>query len=151
SSYPGLQWGASHSQPQAPYPPPAMQYQYPGSHYPAPQPAAGYPPTLVQPSMAAGGATYSAPQNPDAPEFINIRQNELVHQRLLLVYGRAGPRSFRGEASITVVHPYFPAQAYPVVDSHFKALVELEAGVNELRFIYNCAGYPQLETRLTLQ
>lgn len=73
-------------------------------------------------------------QDPLAPKFFNINDNDTVHERLFLLHGRAGPenRSFNGSVVINHHLDSFPAQRFPVTDGYFKALVHLEPGPNEL-------------------
>ncbi|KAE8230605.1 hypothetical protein CF326_g4390 [Tilletia indica] len=71
--------------------------------------------------------------------FTNIKQNESVSQRLLLIVGRAGTPD-QPVRSI-VVHPdprsRFEAIEWQVNQSHFKATVPLREGDNVLRFLPN--------------
>lgn len=60
-----------------------------------------------------------------------------VHQKVLLVYGQIGDPLERAlDGTLTVCHHQdnFPATNWPVSDSHFKALVHLSPGPNQLRF-----------------
>ncbi|KAJ2077101.1 hypothetical protein H4R24_005329 [Coemansia sp. RSA 988] len=68
-------------------------------------------------------------------EFLNIHENELVHQRFLIIHGQVP--SVKGcDDKIVVNHPNLPAIEFPAVDGYFKAVVGLEAGANELEFSY---------------
>ncbi|GBB91861.1 hypothetical protein RclHR1_01930003 [Rhizophagus clarus] len=72
-----------------------------------------------------------------APVIINIENGELVHQRILLIYGRAGPQDKEFESNITVEHhsDNFPSTTWQVFNSHFKCLVHLDPGLNDIKFI----------------
>ncbi|KAG9298748.1 hypothetical protein G9A89_012816 [Geosiphon pyriformis] len=74
-----------------------------------------------------------------APVLLNIRNQEWVHQRILLVYGRAGPIDFPFESKITVDHHAnnFPQTSWPIFNSFFKCLVHLDPGQNNLQFTFN--------------
>ncbi|KAJ1925262.1 hypothetical protein IWQ60_004667 [Tieghemiomyces parasiticus] len=80
-----------------------------------------------------------------SPLIVSIQEGETVYQRVLLIYGRAGPPHTHFEGQITVYPQNFPMQRWPVVDTHFKCLVPLEPGQNLVRFQCNGA-----ETLLTL-
>ncbi|KAJ2486308.1 hypothetical protein IWW37_005666 [Coemansia sp. RSA 2050] len=67
--------------------------------------------------------------------FLNIANNETVHQRFLIVYGQV-PGIKGNKDRIVVRHPYFPPLTFPAVDGFFKILVELESGDNGLKFEY---------------
>ncbi|KAJ2356990.1 hypothetical protein GGF43_001735 [Coemansia sp. RSA 2618] len=67
--------------------------------------------------------------------FLNVEENELVHQRFLIVCGQVP--GLKGDSDrIVVRHEFFPPLSFPAVDGHFKALAELESGSNGLRFEY---------------
>ncbi|KAJ2805865.1 hypothetical protein H4R20_001919 [Coemansia guatemalensis] len=66
--------------------------------------------------------------------FLNIEDNELVHQRFLIVYGKVP--GIKGRGSIVVHHPDFPSLTFPAVDGYFKALAQLDTGKNCLKFEY---------------
>ncbi|KAJ2809413.1 hypothetical protein H4R20_000138 [Coemansia guatemalensis] len=68
-------------------------------------------------------------------QFLNIRENELVHQRFLIVHGQVSSVTGNDD-KIVVNHPTLPAIEFPAVDGYFKAVVGLEAGANELEFEY---------------
>ncbi|RKP38407.1 putative peptidase family-domain-containing protein [Dimargaris cristalligena] len=78
-----------------------------------------------------------APPSQPSPVILSVQEGETVYQRLLLVYGRAGPPHTQFEGRLTVHPPNFPAQFWPVVDTHFKCLVPLEPGQNLIQFEYN--------------
>ncbi|KAJ2257784.1 hypothetical protein GGI13_000798 [Coemansia sp. RSA 455] len=67
--------------------------------------------------------------------FLNISNNETVHQRFLIVYGQV-PGIKGDKDRIVVRHPYFPPLTFPAIDGYFKILVELENGDNGLKFEY---------------
>ncbi|CAG8780654.1 32750_t:CDS:2 [Gigaspora margarita] len=77
--------------------------------------------------------------SPLAPVIINVQNDEIVHQRILLVYGRAGPRDLAYHSNITVEHhaDNFPYTTWPIFNSHFKCLVHLDPGLNNIRFTFN--------------
>jgi hypothetical protein len=54
-----------------------------------------------------------------------------------LIYGRAGPQDLDFESTITVEHHAnnFPSTTWPVFNSHFKCLVHLDPGLNNIKFI----------------
>ncbi|ODQ56121.1 hypothetical protein SAICODRAFT_86701 [Saitoella complicata NRRL Y-17804] len=112
-----------------PTPAPGSTPPIPGNRPYPPPPAYGEKP--AQFALTANG--HHAP-----PEITSIKSGEWVHQRILLVEGRAGPHGSTFDASITVQHHLntFPSQVYPVTDSHFKALVHLVPGPNQVRFVF---------------
>ncbi|KAK9711811.1 hypothetical protein K7432_007563, partial [Basidiobolus ranarum] len=71
-----------------------------------------------------------------APSIINVQNGENIYQRVLLVYGRAGPEGSRFENVVTVQSSNFPPIQWPVVDSYFKCLVHLQPGPNQVVFSY---------------
>ncbi|RIB08100.1 hypothetical protein C2G38_374293 [Gigaspora rosea] len=77
--------------------------------------------------------------SPLAPVIINVQNDEIVHQRILLVYGRAGPRDLAYHSNITVEHhaDNFPSTTWPIFNSHFKCLVHLDPGLNNIRFTFD--------------
>ncbi|KAL8745349.1 MAG: hypothetical protein Q9190_002510 [Brigantiaea leucoxantha] len=89
-------------------------------------------------SPAASGTTSSkAPVSAYAPRILSVSDNSWVHQKVLLLYGQISDPSQRAiDGTLTVCHHQdsFPATAWPVVESHFKALVHLDPGPNRLRF-----------------
>ncbi|CAB5334750.1 uncharacterized protein OCT59_005527 [Rhizophagus irregularis] len=78
-----------------------------------------------------------------APVIINIENGESVHQRILLVYGRAGPQDVEFESNITVEHhsDNFPSTTWQVFNSHFKCLVHLDPGLNDIKFILDTESF----------
>ncbi|CAG8553536.1 15288_t:CDS:2 [Funneliformis mosseae] len=76
------------------------------------------------------------------PVVINIKNGETVHQRVLLIYGRAGPRDVKFQSNITVEHhaTNFPSTTWPVFNSHFKCLVHLDPGSNDIKLILDKQG-----------
>ncbi|KAJ2743522.1 hypothetical protein GGI20_003677 [Coemansia sp. BCRC 34301] len=72
---------------------------------------------------------------PNQMVFLNIEDNETVHQRFLIVYGQV-PGVQGSKDRVVVRHPYFPPLTFPAVDGYFKILVELESGDNGLKFEY---------------
>ncbi|KAJ1962569.1 hypothetical protein GGI12_002572 [Dipsacomyces acuminosporus] len=87
--------------------------------------------------------------------FLNIKHDEMVHQRFLIVYGHAPRVENDGgdDDKIVVRHPYFPPLTFPAVDGYFKVLVELENGDNRLKFDYlrsgNCVCSGTLNIKMT--
>ncbi|KAJ2750174.1 hypothetical protein H4S06_004439, partial [Coemansia sp. BCRC 34490] len=67
--------------------------------------------------------------------FLNIKNDELVHQRFLIVYGQV-PGIKGNDDRVVIRHPYFPPLTFPAVDGYFKVLAELENGDNGLKFEY---------------
>ena len=74
-----------------------------------------------------------------------------MHQKILLVYGQIGdPDEKAIDGTVYVCHHQdnFPAIAWPVSESHFKALVHLTPGPNRLRFDFSSpkvsAAHPSL-------
>jgi len=51
------------------------------------------------------------------PQFTNIEDNEIVHQKVLLVIGRAGNRQTYFEGTIVVEHEDLPTLQYPISNS----------------------------------
>lgn len=63
-----------------------------------------------------------------------------VYQKVLLVHGTIGESPQHGLDGLLTVSrndDAFPAIAWPVCDSHFKALVYLQPGPNKLRFDFS--------------
>ena len=82
-----------------------------------------------------------APTSPYAPQVLSVSENSWVHQKILLIYGQiAEPAQQPFDGTIWVCHHQdsFPAVAWPVCDSHFKALVHLSPGPNRLRLDFVC-------------
>ncbi|RIA98678.1 putative peptidase family-domain-containing protein [Glomus cerebriforme] len=95
-----------------------------------------------------------APINSDyAPVIENIENGELVHQRILLIYGRAGPHDVDFESNITVEHHAnnFPSTIWQVFNSHFKCLVHLDPGLNNIKFILDTEPFfPDSQPLITI-
>ncbi|PIA15027.1 hypothetical protein COEREDRAFT_45438, partial [Coemansia reversa NRRL 1564] len=68
-------------------------------------------------------------------QFLNINENELVHQRFLIVHGQVSLVSGSNDR-IVVNHPILPTIEFPAVDGYFKVVVGLESGINKLEFVY---------------
>ncbi|OLY85198.1 putative zinc metalloproteinase [Smittium mucronatum] len=68
--------------------------------------------------------------------FTNVNENQLVHQRFIIIHGKILIPS-ENNGKVTVHHPYFPPMEYNVVGGFFKAIIELEAGDNNITFIFN--------------
>ncbi|KAJ2670473.1 hypothetical protein GGI25_005829 [Coemansia spiralis] len=83
--------------------------------------------------------------------FLNIKNNELVHQRFLIVYGQV-PGVKGNDDRVVIRHPYFPPLTFPAVDGYFKVLAELENGDNGLKFEYlqgqNCICKGELTVKM---
>ncbi|CEP16567.1 hypothetical protein [Parasitella parasitica] len=82
---------------------------------------------------------YQAPPIPSRPsssniQITNVKDGETVHQRFLLVNGRAGPRNGSFDTPIYVLCNDFPQTEWPCVDSYFKAMVHLVPGANTITF-----------------
>ncbi|KAK9894192.1 hypothetical protein P389DRAFT_198278 [Cystobasidium minutum MCA 4210] len=76
-----------------------------------------------------------------APYLENIDDNEEVYSSLVLVTGRAGPVDTHFDGQIIVdsrpqAGNAYQAQAWPVTDSYFKALVPLDPGANNVTFTF---------------
>lgn len=67
-----------------------------------------------------------------------------VHQKVLLVFGQCADPSNPLDGQLTITHHQdsFPAQQWPVCDSHFKALVYLQPGPNKLRLDFTSPKLP---------
>ncbi|EZF80742.1 hypothetical protein H110_07635, partial [Trichophyton rubrum MR1448] len=95
----------------------------------------------VNPS-AASSTKNIAPSSPLAPRVLSISDNSWVNQKLLLLYGTIGerdPQKTPLDGSVAVHHlqdASFPAIAWPVRASCFKALVHLVPGPNRVRLEY---------------
>ncbi|KAJ2157249.1 hypothetical protein GGF46_004641 [Coemansia sp. RSA 552] len=158
----------------APYPPSGQQQMPypPGGQQPMPYPpggsgntanageasAARVPPGVplpldqddINPCAADGARQGDKPIGQDM-EFLNIEQNELVHQRFLIIYGRVGGVGQSNDDRMVIRHPYFPPLTFPAGAGYFKVLAELEEGANELRFEYMQQGTVVRHGRLTVQ
>lgn len=87
-----------------------------------------------------------------APRVRNASNKEIVHTRLLILEGTAGPNG-PCDASIIVYHHInsFPALRYQVTDGYFKALVHLNPGINELRLAYeDSSGKEVADSKFTV-
>ncbi|CAG8611278.1 uncharacterized protein OCT59_012571 [Rhizophagus irregularis] len=89
--------------------------------------------------------------SPYTPVVINVENGEVVHQRILLIYGRAGPQDMNFESKITVEHHVnnFPSTTWQVFNSHFKCLVHLDAGLNNIKFILDTSPFSSDSRPLT--
>ncbi|KAF2702640.1 hypothetical protein K504DRAFT_475111 [Pleomassaria siparia CBS 279.74] len=75
-----------------------------------------------------------------APRVLSISDNSWVHQQVLLIFGQIGESTHRPlDGNVTVNHHLgkFPQTSWPVSDSHFKALVHLEPGSNNIRLDFS--------------
>ncbi|MCJ1452749.1 hypothetical protein MMC28_003092 [Mycoblastus sanguinarius] len=91
----------------------------------------------LKPPSINGTITPKIPTSSFAPRILSVSENSWVHQKVLLIYGQIGDPSEKAlDGTLTVCHHQdnFPATAWPVTDSHFKALVHLSPGPNRLRF-----------------
>ncbi|KAI8647415.1 putative peptidase family-domain-containing protein [Parasitella parasitica] len=84
---------------------------------------------------------YQAPPIPSRPssksiQIDNVKDGETVHQRFLLVNGRAGPRNGSFDRPIHVLCNDFPQTEWPCVNSFFKAMVHLVPGANTITFAF---------------
>ncbi|KAJ2808416.1 hypothetical protein H4R21_000005 [Coemansia helicoidea] len=136
---------------QAPYPPtqsalypPMQQAPYPPMQQ-APYPPYGEPAAAADTRSDGRGVAHNI-------EILNVRDNELVHQRFLIVHGQMRGMRGRGDDQAVVHHPYFPPLRFPAADGYFKVLAELESGENVLRFDYlqggECIGRGVLTVRM---
>lgn len=96
--------------------------------------------------------TSSSGNTSNAPRFHNFHDGNTVHERIFLLHGGAGPEGSQFDASIVVYHHIdaFPSQRWPVSDGHFKALVHLQTGVNNLRFEYEGPNGEKSTSKLTI-
>jgi hypothetical protein len=67
-----------------------------------------------------------------------------VHQKILLIFGQCADVAQPLDGQLTITHHQdsFPAQQWPVNDSHFKALVYLQPGPNRLRLDFTSPKLP---------
>jgi hypothetical protein len=84
------------------------------------------------------GSMATAPRVPAslyAPRVLSVADNSWVHQKVLLIYGQAGQGQKPLDGTLTVTHhqELFPAIQWPVTETHFKALVHLVPGPNDIR------------------
>ncbi|KAJ8607584.1 hypothetical protein MRB53_040215 [Persea americana] len=77
--------------------------------------------------------------SPLAPKVLSVSDGSWVHQKVLLIFGTCADTQQPVDGSLTVHHHQdnFPAQMWPVNDSHFKALVYLQPGPNRLRLDFS--------------
>ncbi|KAF2011698.1 hypothetical protein BU24DRAFT_354120 [Aaosphaeria arxii CBS 175.79] len=74
-----------------------------------------------------------------APRVTSVSDNswaKQVHQQVLLINGQIGDtiaRPLDGQIVVNHHQGRFPATVWPVCDSHFKALIHLEPGHNQIR------------------
>ncbi|MCJ1312155.1 hypothetical protein MMC25_005829 [Agyrium rufum] len=83
-----------------------------------------------------GSSMSKLPQSIYAPQILSISDNSWVNQKVLLVYGQIGEAAVKAlDGTLSISHPSdnFPTTHWPVVDSHFKALIHLSPGWNRLR------------------
>ncbi|QIX00130.1 hypothetical protein AMS68_005647 [Peltaster fructicola] len=88
------------------------------------------PATETEPATRQTPAT-----SPWAPRVLSVSDGSWVHQKVLLIFGQCADPQQPLDGTLTVHHHQnnFPAQQWPVNDSHFKALVCLQPGPNRLR------------------
>ncbi|VVT56796.1 uncharacterized protein SAPINGB_P005283 [Magnusiomyces paraingens] len=74
-----------------------------------------------------------------APRVFNVNNNDIVHARLVILDGTAGPQQGGANSSVVVYHHVnsFPSQRFQVTDGYFKAFVHLNPGVNNLRIVWS--------------
>ncbi|KAJ1779247.1 hypothetical protein LPJ77_001531 [Coemansia sp. RSA 2523] len=105
----------------------------------------------IFPTKADGSRTHVGEAPKGSMQFLNIEQNELLHQRFVIVYGQVHGVHGANDR-IIVRHAYFPPLTFPAVDGYFKVMAELENGSNELRFEYlqndACVGTGTLTLRM---
>jgi len=68
-------------------------------------------------NLPGEGATEEKENNLYAPQFTNVEDNEIVHQKIFLVIGRAGNRDTYFEGTIVVKHEDLPTLQYPISNS----------------------------------
>ncbi|OLL23479.1 putative zinc metalloproteinase [Neolecta irregularis DAH-3] len=92
-------------------------------------------PSAPVPRLAPGPPP--PPSREYVPQFLSVKQDEWVHQRVLLIYGRVGPETrFDATIAVSTKSDSFPTQTWPVTDSHFKVLVQLVPGPNTFDFVF---------------
>lgn len=80
------------------------------------------------------------PESLYAPKVLSVSQNSWVHTKVFLIYGQAGGHDQRPlDGSLTVYHHQnsFPPTTWQVCASHFKALIHLNPGPNEIRLEFS--------------
>ncbi|GBB83528.1 hypothetical protein RclHR1_10220012 [Rhizophagus clarus] len=99
----------------------------------------------------SGSSCTKNESSPYAPVIVNVENGELVHQRILLIYGRAGPQDMDFESKITVEHHEnnFPSTTWQVFNSHFKCLIHLDSGLNNIKFILDTKPFSSDSIPLT--
>ncbi|PVU90874.1 hypothetical protein BB559_004408 [Furculomyces boomerangus] len=107
-----------------------------------------YDPSVGNAGRAIPFSRYS--ENDSGIVFTNIENQETVFHRFLIVHGKVNNVS-TGNGMIHVTHPYFPPMDYPVIEGHFKAIVELERGDNNLLFSYTESDLPRIERPLLIK
>lgn len=67
-----------------------------------------------------------------------------VNQKILLISGKAGDGPTPLDGTVSIVHDKgaFPPTSFPVVESHFKALLYLQPGPNRLRLDFTSPKLP---------
>ncbi|CAG8476893.1 835_t:CDS:2 [Ambispora leptoticha] len=96
---------------------------------------------MLIPDDLKGRTDFSIPEKSalSAPVILSVKNGEWVHQRILLIYGRVEVDDFSVNYNITVSHHKnnFPSTCWPVYHTHFKCLVHLDPGQNDLLFTLN--------------
>ncbi|OMJ09173.1 putative zinc metalloproteinase, partial [Smittium culicis] len=82
--------------------------------------------------------------------FTNINENQLVHQRFIIIHGSIVNNPHKN-GKVSVLHPYFPTMVYDVVEGFFKAIVELEGGENNITFVFNNEKTPETSENLCIR
>ncbi|KAM0717589.1 hypothetical protein Q7P37_007441 [Cladosporium fusiforme] len=82
--------------------------------------------------------------SPLAPRVLSVSDGSWVHQKVLLIFGQCADPAQPLDGQLTISHHQdsFPAQQWPVSDSHFKALVYLQPGPNKLRLDFTSPKLP---------
>lgn len=98
----------------------------------------------TRPDSGSQQPIYNEQQSQYSPRVFNANNNDVVHTRLYILEGSAGPMCSNADSSIVVYHHVnsFPSLRYQVTDGYFKALVHLNPGVNNLRLVWEDSNNP---------
>ncbi|ODA76524.1 hypothetical protein RJ55_07794 [Drechmeria coniospora] len=115
------------------------------------------PPVRPAPSLGSNPSRYSVsgmsglgappvhgkttmPLSKYAPRVHNVAENSWVYQKVLLICGTIGEASLApidGTVTVSRYDDGFPSIGWPVCESHFKALVYMQPGLNKLRLDFS--------------
>lgn len=91
-------------------------------------------------SPVSSGRGPQLPISQYSPHIDNIADNAWVYQKVLIVHGTIGDatqQSIDGTLTVSRLDDSFPPIAWPVCDSHFKALIYMMPGANKIRFDFS--------------